>query len=252
MAEQLTCDFSINTMELDFDGKVSLPRICKCAMDTADQHANRMGYDMKTLFTRMQAWVLIQFHIKIEQYPVGNGKISVKTWPSGTESRYAFREFLFFSGESSTPFAAASSSWILLSLDNGRPMRVSDQLYGSLEIDRTRTLENNYNDIHASGIPSNVKEFPVRLADIDPLKHVSNLKYIDCVLESVPGETWKTHEIEELWVEFRKQAVFGNTILSEIYEENNTGDKIKFIHMLNDKDSENTTFARAKTIRRKI
>jgi medium-chain acyl-[acyl-carrier-protein] hydrolase len=252
MTEHLLCEFAVNTMELDFSGQVPLPRICKCAMDAADLHANRMGYDMETLFGKRQAWILVQMHIRIDQYPVGKGNITVKTWPSGTESRFAFREFLFFTEESSFPFAAASSNWILMDLDKGRPMRVSDHLYGPWEIDRTRTLENNYDDIRKSGEFVIIKDFPIRLSDIDPLRHVSNLKYIDCILESVPGDTWKTHEIEELWIEFRKQAVFGDIIQSEAYAGKISENKNEYIHLLNSKEAEKTTFAKARTIRRRI
>jgi acyl-ACP thioesterase len=252
MTEHLLCEFAVNTMELDFSGQVPLPRICKCAMDAADLHACRMGYDMETLFGKRQAWILVQMHIRIDQYPVGKGNITVKTWPSGTESRFAFREFLFFTEESSFPFAAASSNWILMDLDKGRPMRVSDHLYGPWEIDRTRALENNYDDIRESGESVIIKDFPIRLSDIDPLKHVSNLKYIDCILESVPGDIWKTHEIAELWIEFRKQAVFGDTIESRVYTRNDSNNNKEFIHILNKNNAEKSIFARAKTLRRKI
>jgi len=246
------CNFFVNTMELDFSGRVSLPLLCKHAMDAADLHASRMGFDMETLFSKRQAWVLIQMHIRVDQYPVGRGKISVKTWPSGTESRFAFREFLFFRETSVNPFAAASSNWILMDLDKGRPMRVSDHLYGPWEIDRTRALENNFDDIRESGEPAITKSFSIRLSDIDPLKHVSNLRYIDCVLESVPSDIWKTNEIGELWIEFRKQAVFGDTIESKVYARNDSDDNKEFIHILDKDSAEKTTFARAKTLRRKM
>lgn len=253
MTVNLRKEFDIFTMELDFDGFVSLPRLCKCAMDLADSHAIELGWGMESLFERKQGWVLVQFHMKVDEYPFGRGKIDVKTWPSGSESRFAFREFQFFKDGSSIPFAVASSNWVLMDLEKGRPIRVFDHIHNSWEIDKTRTLENNFDVIKTNGNYSFAKLFPVRLSDIDILKHVNNIRYIDCILESVPGDIWKNYEISELWVEFRKQAVFGDTIETKIIEsQNDSGnDEIEFIHILDKEGAENITFARAKTIRKK-
>lgn len=252
MTEFMRKPFEIYTMELDFNEYIPLPRLCKAAMDLADLHALKLGWGMESLFEKKQGWVLIQFHIKVEKYPLGRGVIEVKTWPSGSESRYAFREFQFFQENSEVPFASASTNWILLDLEKGRPVRVSDYLSKIWDLDTARTLENNFDDIKAEGEPTACRDFPIRLTDIDPLKHMSNVKYIDCVIESVPGEIWKDYEISELWIEFRKQAVFGNVINSKIYELNSLNNSEKeFIHILSDKNTDGTTFARAKSIRRK-
>lgn len=253
MTSKLSREFDIFTMELDADGFVSLPRLCKCAMDIADLHAVELGWGMESLFEKKQAWVLVQFHIKVDEYPHGKGKINVETWPSGSESRFAFREFRFFKEGSIKPFALASSNWVLMDLDKGRLIRVSDHIANIWDIDTTRALENSFDSVKVNGDISCLKEFQVRLSDIDPLKHVNNVRYIDCLLEAVPNDIWNHYEISELWVEFRKQAVYGDVIESKIIESGNDkgNDEIAFIHILDKKDTQSTTFARAKTIRRK-
>jgi medium-chain acyl-[acyl-carrier-protein] hydrolase len=237
MVEELYMDYEIKTMELDFVRRTPLARLCGFAMDAADAHSIKMELGQDT--------------IKVEWYPSGRRIIKVRTWPSGSESRYAFREFQLFDGESGKMFGSASSVWVMIDLERGRPLRVSEHLQGNWELDETKMIPLNFDFKPEDFKPTSVSHFPVRLSDIDPLNHVHNLHYIEWITESVPDQLWKEYEIEQLLVEFRNQAIYGDTVDISTYTGKNDARYSEYIHLLG-VDSKQSPLVRSKTIRRKI
>ncbi|KAK2651400.1 hypothetical protein Ddye_011256 [Dipteronia dyeriana] len=68
--------------------------------------------------------------------------------------------------------------------------------------------------------------------DIDINQHVSNIKYINYVLESIPHSVAESHELFTITLEYRKECNMGNVLqsFSRIISSNNEG--MEFDHLL--------------------
>lgn len=56
------------------------------------------------------------------------------------------------------------------------------------------------------------KSFDVRKSDLDINRHVNNVRYIEWIIETLPGD----HEPLELDIEFHAECNYGDSIISEL------------------------------------
>jgi acyl-ACP thioesterase len=233
MFERLITENDLRTMELDFNGRASIGSLCKFCMDTADLHSIKMGYDVETLMEQTLSWMLLKFRMQVIEYPAGRQKIIVETWPSGAESRFAYREFRLSREGEEKPFAVATSVWGMIDLERGRPIRIPDSLANKPNIKKERIFTEDVKIPKPEGEPDLRMEFPVRLTDIDILQHVHNVRYIEWVAETVPDELWKTMRVSDISIEFRDQAKYGDTPISLLYNLENKQTERTDLHITN-------------------
>jgi acyl-ACP thioesterase len=202
----------LRTLELDHRGRAPLSVLCRFMQEAAEMHSVAMGLDVENLRQRHLTWVLVRFHIRVSDYPAGRQPLTVETWPTGMDGRWAYREFRFLREGADKPFALGTSVWSMVDLNRGRPIRILDQ-FPRYDIPLgERVVAGAFPDIRPAGDVVDERRFPVRLADLDINGHVNNLHYIEWVIESGPGEAWRTHEIESLNLEYRGQARYGDTV----------------------------------------
>lgn len=249
MYERLITENDLKTMELDFSGKASIGSLCKFCMDTADLHSIKMNFDVETLMGQGLSWMLLKFRIQVNEYPAGRQKIIVETWPSGVESRYAYREFKLSREGEENPFAIATSVWGMIDLERGRPIRIPDSLANRPNINTNRVFSDDIKIPKPEGNPDFQMEFPVRLTDIDILQHVHNVRYMEWIAETIPDELWKNWSVNDLAIEFRDQAKYGDTPLSQLYSLENTPTKRTDIQIIN-KNSSDSVCTRALIVRK--
>ncbi len=225
----------IETMHLDSSENLRFDAIYNFMMEAADANSIELGFDIETLLKKNISWMLLKFRCRVYHYPSKRRNLILETWPSGVESRYAYREFrLYLEGENE-PFADGTSSWMVINMKRGRPVKIDDMFTEDWMKRIDRIMEDPALNHKPENEPEFAKTFQVRLADIDILDHVSNPRYVDLLMESVPGELWREKRISELGVEFRRQARYGDEILSEAYRE---GEADEFFHSLSTNNSQ--------------
>jgi medium-chain acyl-[acyl-carrier-protein] hydrolase len=207
--------FDLKTYELDFHGRVPVAVIYRFMQEAAEHDAVERQFDTETLLRKNLTWMLLRMQIRFQNFPEGRQEIEVETWPSGIDSRYAFREFRLFAAKQQNLFAVASSVWLLIDRERQRPVQLAPFFDPS---DRQRTepmVVARQPEPNPSGEVLLRKEFPVRLADLDINNHVNNLHYLEWVVESVPEEYWAGRTIVELDLEYKKQVMYGDTVRVE-------------------------------------
>lgn len=207
--------FELKTYELDFHGRVPVAVIYRFMQEAAEQDAVDRQFDTETLLRKNLTWMLLRMQLRFRKFPEGRQGIDVETWPSGIDSRYAFREFKLFAARRQEHFAVASSVWLLIDRERQRPVQLAP-FFKTSERERTEpmVLARQSEPDPSGGIVVS-KEFPVRLADLDINNHVNNLHYLEWVVESVPEEYWAGRTLVELDLEYKKQVMYGDTVRVE-------------------------------------
>jgi medium-chain acyl-[acyl-carrier-protein] hydrolase len=207
--------FELKTYELDFHGRVPVAVIYRFMQEAAEHDAVDRQFDTETLLRKNLTWMLLRMQIRFRDFPEGRQGIDVETWPSGIDSRYAFREFRLFAEGLRDPFAVASSVWLLIDRERQRPVQLAP-FFAPPERERTEPMVTaRPSEPDPSGGIVVSKEFPVRLADLDINNHVNNLHYLEWVVESVPEEYWAGRTVVELDLEYKKQVMYGDTVRVE-------------------------------------
>ncbi|HDK35303.1 MAG TPA: acyl-ACP thioesterase, partial [Bacteroidetes bacterium] len=83
--------------------------------------------------------------------------------------------------------------------------------------------------------------------DLDSNKHVNNTKFVEWCAESIPPDEHLKLEMDSLEIAFRKEAHYGEHILSSVERVQNPGnDKTVFLHQIK-REHDGIVLAQART-----
>lgn len=252
--------YSIHTYEMDRHQRASLRAICCYLIDTAGQHAHAIGFSIPQLLEQNRTWFFSRFLLCMETYPGWGDKVTVETWPTGTQKLLALRDWRLFSGQQ--PIGSATSGWLMIDIRNRRPLRPESYTDWKRFTHPDRTIPHIFGKLpglDGDAGPSEIQEFRVRFSDVDINGHANYLSYIDWILEAIPPSIRGQQKIAEMEVHFLREANFREELESrakrtesgKIYPISQSASEaipgIQFLHSLVRKQ-DGVELARARTI----
>ncbi|MDR1978652.1 MAG: hypothetical protein LBQ42_07955 [Synergistaceae bacterium] len=169
------------------------------------------------LMRRGYGWVLLKYELKVEKRLPGMGEtVTLETRHTPGNGFYTLRVFRVFD-EANETLVLAKTSWVLIDLAAGRPVRatqhlpeVFSQVAGDPPIDEEFVP---IPKLSPSGEQEqkHEKAFPVRFHDLDSNGHVNNAAYFEWVWEATPLDLMDWG-IREIYAEFRVSVKFGETV----------------------------------------
>ncbi|MBQ7589227.1 MAG: hypothetical protein IJU47_00880 [Verrucomicrobia bacterium] len=173
--------------------------------ELAGDHAEELGFGYNALREKQLTWILSRLCLSIERFPAYGEEVRIQTWPSGVDSLFATREFVFKCAKDthSEPetIARASSCWLVFHTERMRPVRVS-----SLGVDLSA-----YSDQPRffPGLGKMVRQevshpLTVRVMEtmIDLNDHVNNARYIGLVYDWLADRLGKIPQMKSLHVNY--------------------------------------------------
>jgi acyl-ACP thioesterase len=207
-----TYEFVLKQGQLDFRKRISFGALYAFLQDAAEENAIALGFDTGTLLERNLTWMLLRLQLRVRSYPVDRQPILVDSWPSGVQSRFAYREFRLKLPDAAEPFAVASSAWLLIDITRGRPVAL-DPIFSPELMARTPPMvAAEFPRLRVDGDPLFTRDFQVRLSDLDLNGHVNNVHYAEWLAEAVPEEIWREQSICELDIEYKKETRYGDVV----------------------------------------
>ena len=88
-----TDQYLITSYEVDSRGKAPVTSILRFLQETAYIHAFKLGWGYEQLQENKTFWVLSRMLIKMKRYPAWREKINIRTWGTGVEGLFAYRDF---------------------------------------------------------------------------------------------------------------------------------------------------------------
>jgi len=194
------------------------------------------------LAQRGYAWVLLRYQLEVERHlPVMDEAIVIETRHTVNDGFHTLRAFrVFAEGNEAETLVLAKTSWVLIDLAAGRPVRASQHLPEVFcDVANDSPIDPEFDAIPKlsgsalKGAPFLlVTEFPVRFHDLDPNGHVNNAVYFEWMYESTPLDllAW---EIRSVGAEFRISTKYGETVRV----------KVKAVASASDRGEETRSFA---------
>jgi len=207
--------YKVHTYEMDKTQKVSIQGICGYVIDAAAHNAHDLGFSIPQLLEQNKTWFLSRFLLQLDTYPSWRKKITVETWPSGTQKFFAVRDWRLFCGQQL--IGQATSGWLMIDNRNRRPIRPDSYGFWHNIMHPERAIPHTFSKIpeldHDRDL-SRRQGFTVRFDDVDINNHANYLSYIDWILESIPPEVRIEEEIAEMEIHFLAEVNFGEDILT--------------------------------------
>ncbi len=204
--------YDVKSYEVDCHGFLRLLSLMDILQDVAVENADALGLGLETCAEHNLSWVGSNYLIQIERMPKLHDKLHIETWPAETKFCSAIRDFIV-KDESGHAVIKASSQWILIDIEQRRPMMLK-KYFPDYEAVGERILDTNFPKMaEVTGAEVTFKtSFKVRFDDIDVNGHVNNTIYPLWASESVDEAYRMVHLPAEIELCFKKEVLYGQTV----------------------------------------
>lgn len=203
--EQVICSYDVDPHQT-----VRLPALCRFMQEAAYHHAEHLGLGHTFLTTKGMAWVLARQRIEIDHLPKWGDTVKIRTWPSGRDRLFFYRDFEITTGDG-LRVLAASNAWSLINIEKRE--RAAPETYLSVDIpEGVKVFDTKL--IRLKGYLSQPagQTVPVSYGDLDLNGHVNNVRYIEWVLHSLPRTFHEKHALKKMEVNYLAEAVYGQEV----------------------------------------
>ncbi len=184
--EIYSAEYRVRAYEIDLKGLARPLTILNYLQDAAGEHAARLGASVPVLLKKNLTWVLSRYHVHFHAFLPVHSTVRLKTWPSAREGRFALRDFEL-TDEAGRQVVTATSSWMLIDLEQRRPVRIDEHLPGLPTVPR-RMIDDSFTSLPVPESFDCELPFRVRHSDLDINRHVNNTVYVDWALETLPQD----------------------------------------------------------------
>ncbi|MBE7713058.1 MAG: hypothetical protein E7Z87_04880 [Cyanobacteria bacterium SIG26] len=178
-------------------------------------------YCWDELYKQGLGWFLIKFRVEFDNYPRHISQINLQTESRGCQRLNAFRDFEAFDKSTGERLFRATSSWLIVNLDDKSLVNVQQQ-YPDFPLFEKREDDLVMKKVRAFDTPDFEKTFHVRYDDLDINGHVNNTVYITWAMEVLDYEFRSMHVLKSMDIYFKHEVQYGEDILSQVkYDKEN-------------------------------
>lgn len=194
-------------------GSISCSSIINYFQDCSTFQSEELNLGFSYLNSINRVWLLNGWQLQIYR-PAGLGeKIIVSTWPYDFKGFYGYRNFIM-KNEKEEVIAAANSTWVYIDTITGRPIKVTED-HAGYTLEPPYPMEYADRKVEIPDTLITLPAFSVKRSNIDSYNHVNNGQYVKMAEEYLS----KDFSLHSMRIEYRTQAVLGDTILPMISEE---------------------------------
>ena len=204
LTEHMICSYDVDPQQT-----ARLPALCRFMQEAAYQHAGHLGLGHSFLLDRGLAWVLARQRIQINHLPKWGDTVRIRTWPSGRDRLFFYRDFEMVDGDG-VQILLASMAWSLI--DTQTRARAHPDIYLSVDLpEGAKVFAEKLGRLKGCDASAGAS-MPVTYGDLDMNGHVNNVRYIEWVLNSLPLEFHRAHVLSALEVNYLAEAVDGQSV----------------------------------------
>ncbi|MFQ5652434.1 MAG: acyl-[acyl-carrier-protein] thioesterase [bacterium] len=233
--------YKIHSYEVDVKGQVTVPHLCQFMQESAWNHAEHLGVGYSHLMAKNLVWVLSRQRLRILSLPKWGDSIKIQTWPSGTDRLFCYRDFRILDAADEI-VALATTAWFAIDLNSRSPQQPGS--YFTLKLENLeRVLPGKLNKLKSLTAPKRARVIQVGYRDLDVNEHVNNVRFVEWMLESFALDFQKTHQLQEMEINYLAEAFYGDEISVRCEEE----EDLAFLHSSRN-ESTNTEVCRFRTV----
>ncbi|NQT57465.1 MAG: hypothetical protein HQ557_00640 [Bacteroidetes bacterium] len=193
----------------------NLPFYCRTVQEGAASHAMHAGCSNTELHAMGKTWVLSRFKLTIKKYVTWPSSVILKTWINSPFRFFAPREAQGTDEEGNELFRSMAY-WVLLDLEKRRPEKPG-MIHQFISMSEDRSLWTKTTlaklpagqDIEASTVYTP----QLMYRDIDSVRHINNISYIEWILESFSLDYKTDFKPCEFEINFLSESFLGDELM---------------------------------------
>jgi medium-chain acyl-[acyl-carrier-protein] hydrolase len=210
-------EHTICSYDVDPQLTVRLPALCRFMQEAAYHHAEHLGLGYSQLAEKNLGWVLARQRIEAGRWPKWGETVMLRTWPSGRDRLFFYRDFEITDGDGMRVLRAATA-WFVIDIQKRERVGSDFYLNSDLPAVGAKVFDTKLERLQGCG-GGRGEPMAVNHGDLDMNGHVNNVRYIEWVLNSLPPEFHHAHTLRELEVNYLAEAICGHAV-SVCTEEN--------------------------------
>ncbi len=194
-------NLEVHSYEVGVDRRLTLESLLKYFQEAAWNHAEHLGRGYSHLRAQNLAWVLSRMMVAVDRYPEWGQPVLLRTWPCGSASLLALRDFEMVDGNGRR-LLGATSGWLVIDLQSRRPQRLEPVLGSIRTFPECRALAAEAARLAPVSEVSEPTSLDVKYSDLDLNDHVNNTTYARWILDSYPVEFHRAHRLRCITLNF--------------------------------------------------
>ncbi len=222
-------EHGICSYDVDPHQTVRLPALCRFMQESAYHHAGHLGLGHAYLAKKNLGWVLARQRIEVAGLPKWGDTVKIRTWPSGRDRLFFYRDFEMTDGDGKRVLTA-SNAWSLIDIE--KRARANPEIYLNMELpEGVPVFEARPARLKGCDCDDG-QTLPVTYGDLDLNGHVNNTRYVEWVLNSLPLGFHEMHSIKTMECNYLAEAVYGQAI--SVYSEESGPGQFEHVIKVND------------------
>ncbi|XP_061960564.1 palmitoyl-acyl carrier protein thioesterase, chloroplastic-like [Populus nigra] len=166
-------------------------------------------------------WVVSTLHIVVERYPTWTDVVEVDTWMYASGKNGLGRDWIFRDSKTGETLATATSVYVMMNKKTRRLSKFAKEMRDEIEpylMDCECPIINKDSrkilKLDVSTADQRCTGLSPGWNDMDINQHVSNVKYIDWILESVPRSFMERYYLNAMTLEYKKECDMDSVLQS--------------------------------------
>lgn len=178
----------------------------------ATNHSNALGCGVDDTYTKGITWIILDWSIKIVKRPKYREKLLLRTWASGTEKFFTYRDFELLNGNGEI-CAIGTARFVIRDIKEQKMIIMSEELSNRYKPEERRVIpEEKFAKIRVPTEFSNKISYTVMRRDIDFNRHMHNLYHFDLAYETLPNDVFENSELNNFRISYKKEIKLGETV----------------------------------------
>lgn len=209
----ITEKFHIGLRDIGIGNKLKNKSLLGFFEDIGGMHSDIAGLGVEDIKRTKLSWIILGWKVKIIKRPNYGEYITVKTWSSGSNKFYSFRDFEVYN-EDQELIAIGTSKWLLYDIEKNRVAQLTEELIKPYEQEKDKKVfeEEPKFKIEEPENYSSMTEYKIGRNIIDFNEHVHNTYYIDLAYEALPKDIYLSDELDNIEIVYKKETKYGENV----------------------------------------
>ncbi len=224
-----TEQFSIRTSEINHNKSLHASALIQLMQEASMQHTIGMKVSVWDMEAIQGGWVLLKMEVQFYHYPVLGQKVTVKTYPSGLDGYFTYRDYFMYD-DNDTLCATATTMWTMMNTESRKMVKIPFS-FQSLVYTSDTPLNRPTKKLYPATTEVLSNHVKVNYFHLDWNGHVNNVQLIRFIMESLDNSMHYEKTLDSFAIQFKNEAVLDQELF--IYNEDISDHHYR--HLITDK-----------------
>lgn len=199
--------------QTDFNGNLTLPALINYLIQASEQQAVNLGADSALLEKYNVGWVITQYEMTIKKMPKISDTITISTQATSYNKYFCYRDFWVHQNDQEA-CVHVKAVFVMMDFQTRKMVAVIPEIMAHFQSEQITKSQRFSKITKLDPKMAKQKLYHVRYFDIDTNRHVNNVHYFEWLLDTLPADFLKQHQIKHVKIRYGHEVRYGQDVHS--------------------------------------